>query len=119
MEFTKTLLELGFSKVPGSECCFLSDHLIIFFYMDDIVVLYRRSAEAKFRNFCAALLARYEMRELGNLKWFLNICVKRNRSELKLWLCQDAYIFNMSSSFHLDVLSHYPDTLIATNKIRP
>jgi hypothetical protein len=117
-EFTKTLLELGFRQVPGSECLYLSDHLLLFFYVDDIVVLYRRSAEAKFRAFRAALLARYEMRELGDLKWFLNIRVRRDRSELKLWLCQDSYISNMASSFHLDALSHYPDTPMATDELR-
>jgi hypothetical protein len=56
--------------------------------VDDVVVLYRCSAEAKFRAFRAALLAQYEMRELGDLKWFLNIRVRRDPSELKLWLCQ-------------------------------
>jgi hypothetical protein len=118
-EFTKTLLELGFRQVPGSVCLFLSDHLLLFFYVDDIVVLYCRSAEAKFRAFCAALLARYEMRELGELKWFLNICVKRDRSELKLWLCRDSNIFNMASSFYVDTLSRYPDTPMATDELRP
>jgi hypothetical protein len=118
-EFTKTLLELGFCQVPGSECLLMSDHLLLFFYVDDIVELYCRSAEAKFRAFRAALLARYEMRELGDLKWFLNIQVKRDLSELKLWLCQDSYISNIASSFHLDALSRYPDTPMATDKLRP
>jgi hypothetical protein len=81
-EFTKTLLELSFRQVPGSECLFMSDHLLLFFYVDDIVVLYRCSAEAQFRVFHAALLDLYEMRELGDLKWFLNSRIKRDyRSE--------------------------------------
>jgi hypothetical protein len=118
-EFTKTLLELGFRQVPGSECLFMSNHLLLFFYVDDIVVLYSCSAEAKFRVFRAALLARYEIREMGDLKWFLNIRVKRDHSELKLWLCQDSYIYNIASLFYLDALTHYPDTPMATDELRP
>ncbi len=118
-EFTKALLELGFRQVPGLECLFMSNHLLLFFYVDDIVMLYHRSAEAKFGAFSAALLARYEMRELGDLKWFLYIRVKRDRSELKLWLCLDSYISNIASSFHLDALSHYPDTPMGTDVLQP
>jgi hypothetical protein len=89
------------------------------FYVDHIVVLYRHSAEAKFKAFCAALLARYEMRELGDLKWFHNIRVKRDRPGMKLWFCQDFYMSNIASSLHHDVLSCYPDTPKATDELRP
>ncbi len=64
-EFTKTLMELGFRQVPGLKRLFLSDNLLLYFYVDDIVVLYRRSREAEFRAFRAALVAWYEMRERG------------------------------------------------------
>jgi hypothetical protein len=43
----------------------LSDHLLLFLYVDDIVLIYHCSAEAKFRAVRAALLAWYEMRKIG------------------------------------------------------
>jgi hypothetical protein len=67
-ELSRTLFELGCCQVPGSECLSLNDNLVLFLYVDDIVVLYCRSAEAEFRAFCAALLPHFEMRELGELK---------------------------------------------------
>jgi hypothetical protein len=82
-------------------------------------VLFHRSAEAKFRAFRAALLARYEVRELGGLKWFLNICVIRDRSQRKLSLRQDTYVSKVASSFHLDALTRYPDTPLTTDELRP
>ncbi len=104
-EPTKTLLELGFRRVQGSECLFMNDHVVLFFYKDDIIVLFYHSAEAKFRAFCAALLARYNVRELGGLKRLLNIRVIKDCSQRKLSLCQDSYVSKIASSFHLDALT--------------
>lgn len=38
--FSTTLEELGLYAVPGVNCLFASDHLIVFFYVDDIIALY-------------------------------------------------------------------------------
>ena len=42
-----------------------------------------------------------EIRDLGNLQWFLGVRVLRNRDERKLWLCQDSYIEKIAASFNL------------------
>ena len=33
-----------------------------------------------------------EIHDCGELTWFLGIRVVRNRSQRKLWLCQDSYV---------------------------
>jgi len=48
-------------------------------------------------------LMKYEMRDLGELSWFLGIRVIRDRSQKKLWLCQDSYIKKIAATFHLTV----------------
>jgi hypothetical protein len=95
--FTNFLIELGFGQVPSSECLLLSDHLVLFFYVDDIIVLYRHSAQAQFKAFPCALLACYGTRELGELKWFPNIQLIRDCPLKKLSLCHDSYVSNIAS----------------------
>src|SRR4051812_7247311 len=38
-ELTKALTELGLKPIPGVNCLFRNEKLIVFFYVDDIVVL--------------------------------------------------------------------------------
>ena len=39
-EFTATLKKLGFEMVPYEPCCYKRKGILIFFYVDDIVVAY-------------------------------------------------------------------------------
>ena len=41
-ELTKMLSNLGFKPLPHEECCYSRDGLMIFIYVDDMVVTYRR-----------------------------------------------------------------------------
>ena len=57
---------------------------------------------ADWDQFRADLCARYDFKDLKDLKWFLGIRVIRDRQNRKLWLCQDAYIERIASRFHLN-----------------
>jgi hypothetical protein len=63
-------------------------------------------------------MAEYELRELGELKWFLGIRVVRDRTQRKIWLCQDSYIEKMAEKFHLQE-GVCPKTPITTDEILP
>ena len=43
--FTASLQEDGFQSVPHEPCCWIKGGVIVFFYVDDIVVAYRREYE--------------------------------------------------------------------------
>ncbi len=107
-EVTSTLLKLGLYPVPGVDCLFTNDWLILFFYVDDFVLLYRTEDEAKFLEFEAALLSKYEIRGLGDLKWFLGI--KIIRTDDKLYLCQDSYIDKLIEKYHIPTTPPHPKT---------
>lgn len=109
-EFSHGLTELGMQPVTGIECLFTNNSLLLFFYVDDISVLYRRSNRVQFFEFRSTLMDRYKMRDLGELKWFLGIKIMRNRAQQKLWLCQDSYVSKIAASFHLEELIRYPNT---------
>ena len=99
-EFSSTLSRLGLTQIPESQCLFSNGKLIVFFYVDDVVILYHRKHEAEYQEFLQALLATYEFKQLGALKWFLGIRILRDRTQRLLWLCQDAYIEKVARSFN-------------------
>jgi Reverse transcriptase (RNA-dependent DNA polymerase) len=83
-ELSSALEDLGLWPVPGVNCLYVNEWLILFFYVDDIVALCTKSNVAKLREFETQLLKKFEMRALGELKWFLGVRFLRNRSERKI-----------------------------------
>jgi len=79
----------------------MNDHLIVFFFVDDIVYMFRGRDSAKANEFRDKLSAWFKIRDLGELRWFLGIRIVRDRSQRRLWLCQDSYIESMAARFDL------------------
>jgi len=46
-ELTSTFREIGYKEVPQEPCVMISGGVIVFFFVDDIVVCYRKQDEAK------------------------------------------------------------------------
>ena len=66
-ELTSTLAKFGLKPVPGTNCLFTNRRLIVFFYVDDITVLFAKKDLQKIEEFKAKLLQQYEIRILGDL----------------------------------------------------
>ena len=109
-DFTSALEDFGLHQVPGVNCLFSNDHLIVFFYVDDVVVLFSAKNAQVFQKFECDLLQRFEMREIGDLKWFLGVRVERDRPARKLWLCQDSYITKIAARYNIDTTARPPKT---------
>jgi hypothetical protein len=58
-EFTSTLKTLGFQSVLHEPCCMIRDGIIIFFYVDDIILAYARSKEQEAQQAIKQLQERY------------------------------------------------------------
>jgi hypothetical protein len=101
------LRKLGLSPIPDCPCLFTSNKLIVFFYVDDIAVLYHPSNRSFYDEFRTEFLKAFKMREMGELKWFLGIRVIRDRKARKIWLCQDAYITKLCNRFRRPGSSAY------------
>jgi hypothetical protein len=95
-----TLEKLGLVRVPEAHCLFVSKYLTVFFYVDDIAILYHKKHQYEYNIFRSKLLETYEMREMGDMKWFLNIRLVRDRQARKIWLCQDAYMRSLAQKHH-------------------
>lgn len=89
-EFSSALEELGLYPVPN--CLFINGTIILFFYVDDTVTLCPKGQQALLKDFETRLCNRFDMRSLGELKWFLGIRILRDSINLrKIWLTQDSY----------------------------
>ena len=102
-EAAGVLKKLGFQQVPEDPCVFVGEGIIIFFYVDDILIASYRTAEAKKRAMQLEkdLEAHWELTDHGEAEWFLNIRIIRDRSMKKLWLCQDSYITSVAARYNL------------------
>src|SRR5438046_7144915 len=72
-DLTSMLSTLGLQQINEEYCLFTNGKLILFFYVDDIVVLYKKGHQRDFEHFIRQLMKRYELRDMGNLSWFLGI----------------------------------------------
>jgi hypothetical protein len=93
---------LGLRPVPECACLFTNKKLIVFFYVDDIVVLFHRRDRQSYEAFRRALMSHFQLREIGELKWFLGIRILRDQIYHKIWLCQDLYVAKVAKTFNLE-----------------
>jgi hypothetical protein len=94
--FTQTIKDQGFRQVPHEPCCFLRDGVIIFVYVDDIVVAYRKKNEENARRAISAIKAKYSLQGGEDLQWFLGVEVLRDRKKRLIWLSQSDYIAKLA-----------------------
>ena len=57
-----------FKEIPQKPCVMISGGMIIFFYVDDIVICYRKKDEKMAKTTITGLKIRYAMNELESLK---------------------------------------------------
>ena len=117
-EFSTTLAEFKLYPVPGVNCIYTNTLLILIFYVDDIIIAYSKKHEEKVKQFESKLLAKYEIRILGEATHFLGIRIVRDRPQKKLWLIQDAYIDTMQHKFNV-IVAKIPKTPLPTTELMP
>ena len=64
-DFTNTLKKIGFQPVPHEPCCLTYHGILIFFYVDDIVVAFSRQEAQRAQGLVEKLKNRYSLSE-GN-----------------------------------------------------
>jgi hypothetical protein len=80
----------------------MKEGVIVFFYVDDIVVMHPKEKTEVWRQFHIALTTTIEVKELGELSWFLGVEVIRNRETREMWLSQEGHIAQLAHKFHRD-----------------
>jgi hypothetical protein len=70
---SSTLEDLGFEMVPHEPCCFIQNRILIFFYVDDIVLAYWKQDEKIANSIVKDLKKHYNITGGHDLQWFLGI----------------------------------------------
>src|SRR5699024_7024671 len=78
-------------------------YLILFFFVDDVVTLYRPEHEAFHQSFWSELSRHYAARDMGQISWFLGMRVIWDYPSKAVHLCQDSYIEKVANRFHLAI----------------
>jgi hypothetical protein len=69
---------LGFKPILKYTCLYTNNRIVVFFYVNNIIIIVHFKYHSDFLDFKAKLIAAYKMRDIGELKWFLDIRVMRN-----------------------------------------
>lgn len=115
LEFVKTLKELGLIQSTEEICLFQNEKMILIFFVDDVLTMFKKRDEAYVKQFWSNVAARYDVRELGDVKWFLGMRVKRDRTRREIYLCQDSYVEQMTTRFNLQHAQAFPPTPLSVS----
>jgi len=116
---TDVFRSLGFTPLAQEPCVALKDGVLVFYYVDDIVFIYRKEHLAQAEAAITGLKRQFEMTDCGELKWFLGIHVVRNRQKRLLWLSQAAYIEKVANESGIDLSTRPPETPMAETELLP
>jgi hypothetical protein len=89
---SRVLKSIGFKPVPHEPCAFTKNGMIIFFYVDDIVLAFRKQQSEKALQAIDHLRARFRLTGGSALQWFLGIEILRDRKSRLIWLSQSSYL---------------------------
>jgi hypothetical protein len=116
-EFTSTLETLGFKSVPHEPCCMIKDGIIIFFYVDDIIVTYSNKQTKEADSAIKLLQQKYTMTGGNDLQWFLGVEVIRQRDQHLIQLSQAAYVDKIHRLADSQDIRH--DTPMSAIELKP
>ena len=116
-EFTSTLEALGFTAVPHEPCYMIKDGIIIFFYVDDIIIAYNKHRAKEADATVTLLQKKYTMTGGNDLQWFLGVEVIRQRDQRLIQLSQSAYADKIQRLADTHEGRH--NTLMAAIKLKP
>jgi hypothetical protein len=116
---SNVLVAMGLKAVPDEPCIFMDEWIIVFFYVDDLVYVYRSDDEARANAFRTRLAHQFKLRDLGELRWFLGIHVLRDNAKKKIWMVQDEYMKHAAMRFRLDQGNGCPSTPLTARGLTP
>ncbi|RYP29703.1 hypothetical protein DL768_011208 [Monosporascus sp. mg162] len=118
-EFSTTLQRLGLTPSPEEPCLFYDEQrtVILMFFVDDLLLFYHREHQSKADQLIYRLKGAYELKDQGEVSWFLGIRVIRDRSKRQIILAHDSYIEKIATRFGLANDAYVPPTPLGTEEL--
>lgn len=92
MELGNTLRTLGAQSIPNEPCCYQKDGVFIFFYVDDMVIAFKKENEDNALQVIKSLQRKYKLTGGNELQWFLGMEIIRDRKAKLIWITQVMYL---------------------------
>ncbi len=81
--------------------------------------MYRSKDHDKAEEFKTKLASQFEIRDLGDARWFLGVEIIRDRPKRRTWLSQKSYCTSIAKKYALDNLRGAPATPLSTLPLEP
>ena len=101
----KIFIDLELKQVLEIKCFFINIYILVFFYVNDIIVLYEKKYIKQMKEFQNKFFQIYEIRYIDELQWFLEIHISRNHNQCILTLYQNSYIDKFIIKFNVNTAS--------------
>ncbi|KHJ32378.1 hypothetical protein EV44_g3605 [Erysiphe necator] len=117
--FSGTLSDIGLYSIPGQPCIFTEyQGIVIFFFVDDLVVAFPADKRSKALNYLKKLTQKYELRILGKLEWFVGVKITRYQSNKKFFLSQEANIEKICCEYSCDQSGRQVSTPLVSDNLQ-
>ncbi|KAM4057712.1 reverse transcriptase (RNA-dependent DNA polymerase) [Hirsutella rhossiliensis] len=100
-EISSFFTELGAQQLVEDACVLVYKGVIIFIFVDDIVMMYPKRQKQDWEELHKAITKKYTVTHMGELRWFLGIEIIRDRDLKKIWLSQASYISKTAKKYHI------------------
>ncbi|RFN41883.1 putative retrotransposon hobs hobase [Fusarium flagelliforme] len=91
-ELGGTLRTLECQQIPDEPCCYKKGNIFIFFYVDDIVIAFKKEEKEEAMQLIQSIKGRYNLTGGNDLQWFLGMEVIRDRKAKVIWVTQTMYL---------------------------
>ena len=96
--------DYGFRRMEADHCLYLvrwenGNFILVLLFVDDLALA--SNSRGMLDGFKKSLMEKFEMKDLGELRWFLGMRVTRDRERRTLGIDQSQYIEKMVSNYQL------------------
>jgi hypothetical protein len=97
-------------QISDEFCLFIDyQNIILFFYVNDIVIIFRLSKALNVKRLVQRLNARFEFRNMSELKFFLDVRIIRDDRDIYLY--QDSYMNKLMIEYLIDAFKTFSFSL--------
>ncbi|KAI1005009.1 hypothetical protein K3495_g3205 [Podosphaera aphanis] len=111
---------IGFNYSSEDHCIMIHESLtiLIFIYVDDFLIAAPTNLRAHMDRIKLSIDTKYELRDLGEVKRFLNLDICRNREVRTIHISMASYVDKIVTRFHLQH-ARLPNVPLTGKKLLP
>ena len=105
-KFMNVLRKLEFIEIPQESCIVIHREIIIFFFVNDCVIIFSESKRDEMMIIMNKLIKKFIINIIDKFKWFLKMHIIRNHLIKCLWLFQKIYIKKICKNLMKSSINH-------------